>query len=109
MNQLLYHWIFIFSFSFENTAKSRFIDNDRRCLRYAWPLAGVGWTLAAYHCLVFYGWVAEGLVPCGKGGSCADAELQVAGLVPIPLLSLLAFSGVVLLLVLAGKREKEHE
>ena len=85
------------------------LDNDRRCLRYAWPLAGVGWMLAAYHCLVFYGWVAEGLVPCGKGGSCADAELQVAGLVPIPLLSLLAFSGVVLLLVLAGKREKEHE
>ena len=83
------------------------LDSDPRCLRYAWPLAGIGWALAAYHGLVFFGWVAEGLVPCGKGGSCADADLQVAGMVPIPLLSLLAFTGILLLLGLAGLRRKQ--
>ncbi|MGN6827115.1 disulfide bond formation protein B [Paucibacter sp. M5-1] len=83
------------------------LDSDSRCLRYAWPLAGAGWALAAYHCLVFFGWVAEGLAPCGKGGSCADAELQVAGMVPIPLLSLLAFTGILLLLGLGSLRRKQ--
>ncbi|MFN3809047.1 MAG: disulfide bond formation protein B [Roseateles asaccharophilus] len=83
------------------------LDSDPRSLRYAWPLAGGGWALATYHCLVFYGAVAEGLVPCGKGGSCADAKLQVAGSVPIPLLSLLAFTGILLLLGLASLRRKQ--
>lgn len=83
------------------------LDNDRRCLRYAWPLVAGGASLAAYHCLVFYGVVAEGLVPCGKGASCADAELQLAGGVPIPLLSLLAFTGIGVLLGFAGQRRKQ--
>ncbi len=83
------------------------LDSDPRSLRYAWPLAGSGWALATYHCLVFYGVIAEGLMPCGKGGSCADAELQVAGVVPIPLLSMLAFTGILLLLGLANLRRKQ--
>lgn len=48
--------------------------------------------MTVYHCTVFWGVVAEGLVPCSKGGSCADAEVQVAGFVPIPLLSAIAFT-----------------
>jgi len=83
------------------------LDNDRRCLRYAWPLVAGGASLAAYHCLVFYGFVAEGLVPCGKGASCTDAELQLAGGVPIPLLSLLAFTGIGALLGFTGHRRKQ--
>lgn len=82
------------------------LDNDPRGLRYAWPLVAAGFALAVYHCLVFYGVVPEGLVPCGKGGSCADAELQLAGAVPIPLLSLLAFIGIGLLLGSASRRRK---
>lgn len=80
------------------------LDADVRCLRYATPIAWAGWGLAAWHCAVFWGLVAESLTPCGKGGSCADAELQVAGVVPIPLLSLLAFTALLLLLSMARKR-----
>lgn len=80
------------------------LEPDARGLRYAVPLAAAGWALAAYHCLVFWGWVSEGLVPCGKGGSCADAGLQVAGGVPIPLLSLAAFTGILALLWLSKRK-----
>lgn len=68
------------------------LEADDRSLRYAWPLIATGALVALYHCLLFWGVVAEGLVPCGKGSSCADADVQVAGWLPIPLLSLAAFA-----------------
>ena len=67
---------------------------DARSVRYALPLAGVGWSIAAYHVLVYWGVVSKDLVPCGKGSSCTDADVQMAGVVPIPLLSLAAFTGI---------------
>ena len=73
-------------------------DGDARSARYALPLAWAGWSLALYHCLVFWGVISEALSPCRQGVSCADAELQVAGFVPIPLLSLVAFSAILVLL-----------
>jgi len=50
--------------------------------------------------------VSEGLVPCGKGSSCADADVQVAGVVPIPLLSLAAFTGILVALWMASARAR---
>ncbi len=82
------------------------VASDGRSARYALPLAGVGWGIAAYHLLIFWGVVAEGLVPCGQGSACADADVQVAGWVPIPLLSLLAFTGILGALWVARRREK---
>jgi disulfide bond formation protein DsbB len=81
-------------------------DADPRSGRYALPLAAAGLALALYHCLVFWGVVTEALVPCGAGGSCADRDVQVAGGVPIPLLSLLAFGAIVALLLYARTQEK---
>ncbi len=80
--------------------------SDPRSARYALPLAVVGWGIAAYHLMVFSGLVTEGLVPCGQGSSCADANVQVAGVVPIPLLSLAAFTGIGVLLWLSMRRAK---
>jgi len=82
------------------------LDSDGRSRRYAWPLAGAGWAIAAYHCLVFWGLVVESLVPCGQGSSCADADVQVAGWLPIPLLSWMAFSVILVLMGFAGKKVK---
>ncbi|MCU0939865.1 MAG: disulfide bond formation protein B [Burkholderiaceae bacterium] len=75
-----------------------FFDGDVRSARYALPLAWAGWGLALYHCLVFWGVISEALSPCRQGVSCADADVQVAGFVPIPLLSLMAFSAILVLL-----------
>ena len=82
------------------------LEPDDRSLRYAVPLAWAGFAIAAYHCMVFWGWVAEGLVPCGVGSSCADADVQVAGIVPIPLLSLIAFTGILALLWMAARKAR---
>ena len=73
-------------------------DGDARSARYALPLAWAGWGLALYHCLVFWGVISEALIPCRQGVSCANADVQVAGFVPIPLLSLMAFSAILVLL-----------
>lgn len=82
------------------------LEADGRSRRYALPLAWAGWGLALYHCLVFWGVVSEALAPCGKGSSCADADVQVAGVVPIPLLSLIAFTAILLLL---GRSKRKAE
>ena len=80
------------------------LTSDSRSVRYALPLAWVGWVIALYHCLTFWGLVSEGLAPCRQGVSCADADVQVAGVVPIPLLSLIAFSAILALLWFARRK-----
>ncbi len=82
------------------------LTSDHRSARYAAPLAWAGWTIALYHCLIFWGVVSEALAPCSQGVSCADADVQVAGIVPIPLLSLVAFSAVLALLWVAKRKGK---
>ena len=82
------------------------LEPDGRSIRYALPLALAGWGMALYHCLVFWGLISEALTPCGKGTSCADADVQVAGWVPIPLLSLIAFTVIVALLWFAKSKVK---
>lgn len=76
---------------------------DARVWVYAGPLAAVGLMIAAYHCLLYFGFVAEALKPCGKGPSCADSAMSVLG-VPIPLLSFGSFAAVIALLALANRR-----
>lgn len=80
------------------------LDADARSARAAVPLAWLGWGVALYHCLVFWGLVSEALTPCRQGVSCADADVQVAGTVPIPLLSVLAFSAILVLLRAAQRK-----
>ena len=80
-------------------------DGDVRSARYALPLAVAGLGLALYHCLLFWGLISEAASPCRQGVSCADADLQLAGVVPIPLLSLLAFAAI--LALLSWNRRKE--
>jgi disulfide bond formation protein DsbB len=73
-------------------------DGDARSARYALPLAWAGWGLALYHCLLYWGVISEAASPCRQGVSCADRDLQLLGFVPIPLLSLLAFTAILVLL-----------
>jgi len=82
------------------------LASDNQSARYAAPLAWAGWAIALYHCLIFWGIVSEALAPCSQGVSCADADVQVAGIVPIPLLSLVAFSAILALLWFANRKGK---
>ncbi len=74
---------------------------DVRVVRYALPIAIVGFLFTLYHCLLFYGFIPENLQPCSQGVSCADASMELFGFLPIPLLSLAAFTIIIALLLKA--------
>lgn len=67
---------------------------DRGVVRYALPLTGIGWLIAAYHNLVYFGIVPENLSPCTQGVSCAEEYVKLLGFLSIPLMSLLAFTAI---------------
>lgn len=78
--------------------------DDPGVWRYALPLAALGWLVAAYHTLLYIGVIPEGIEPCGQGPSCSSADMTILGGLPIPILSLAAFTGIAILLLLARRR-----
>ncbi len=80
---------------------------DPRVLRYALPLAGVGWLLALYHWGVASGVIPESATPCSKGVPCSLEQIVWFDFLTLPMLSVLAFSGIIALLLLTHfKAEK---
>jgi disulfide bond formation protein DsbB len=71
---------------------------------YALPLAVIGWAIALGHYLVFIGLIPENLKPCSAGTSCSGADMLIFGNLPLPLISLIAFSAIILLLILIRRR-----
>lgn len=78
---------------------------DPGVVRYALPLSAIGGAIALYHLLLQFGVIPESAAPCRQGVSCADAQVEILGFVSIPMLSLLAFSGVTGLLLLLRSRQ----
>ena len=81
---------------------------DAAVLRYAQPLALLGLVLAAFHCLLYLGFIPKGIQPCGQGASCADVKLELWGFVTIPLMSLLAFAAIAVVLFLVKKESPDE-
>ena len=79
---------------------------DARVVRYALPLVAVGWLVAAYQVLLVAGVIPATLQPCTQGVSCAEVQIEWFGFVNIPLLSLLAFSTMLALLIAARLRSR---
>ena len=65
---------------------------DRAVVRYALPLAALGWLVAGYHNLVYAGIVPESLQPCTQGVSCTEEYIELFGFLSIPMLSWLGFT-----------------
>jgi disulfide bond formation protein DsbB len=80
---------------------------DQKVVRYALPLAVVGWLLAAFQMLLVAGIVPEKLEPCTQGVPCSETLIEWFGFVTIPLLSVTAFSAIIALLVLTHFRGSE--
>ncbi len=76
---------------------------DRGVVRYALPVTLIGLGFTVYHCLLFYGFIPESLQPCRQGISCKDDNMELFGWLPIPILSLIAFSAITLLLIKVRK------
>ena len=78
---------------------------DRGVIRYALPLAMLGWGFAVYHYLVYSGYIPESLQPCDQGGvSCSEINLELFGFMTIPMMSILSFTAIIVLLIVARKR-----
>ncbi|NBJ09469.1 disulfide bond formation protein B [Microvirga sp. SYSU G3D207] len=72
--------------------------------RYALPIAGLGWLVAAFHSLLYAGIIPEAIKPCGQGPSCSSADMTVLDL-PLPYLSLAAFTAIAVLLIPASRKK----
>jgi disulfide bond formation protein DsbB len=80
---------------------------DRKVVRYALPLAILGWLLAVFHMLLVAGVIPENLEPCVQGIPCSEKVIDWFGFVTIPLLSVVAFSAIIAMLTLTHFRGSE--
>jgi disulfide bond formation protein DsbB len=84
------------------------LRNDVGVWRYALPLSGMGALIAAYHVLEYVGIIPAALTPCTAAGpSCSGSGMTVLGWVPIPALSLIAFTAISCALALAPRRAEQ--
>lgn len=79
------------------------LKKDRTALDYAFPLAIIGWLIAAYHNLLYYNIIPEAMAPCKAGISCTTRYIEWFGFVTIPLLALVAFSVILVCLYFSRK------
>ena len=72
---------------------------------YGLLLAVPGLALAGWHSGLYVGWIPRAIAPCTRDGpSCTDQAQTILGL-PIPYLSLMAFTAIIVCLLLPqGKR-----
>ena len=80
---------------------------DKGAVKYALPLALVGWGIALYHTLLHGGIIPAELQPCTKGVSCTQAYIELFGVLSIPMLSFIVFSTLIALLILLKRRSYE--
>ena len=77
---------------------------DRTVIRYALPLAVLGWLFAVFHLLLIAGVIPKTITPCTQGVPCSEKLIEWFGFVTIPLLSGVAFSTIIALLVVTHFR-----
>ena len=77
---------------------------DRKVIRYALPLAAIGWPFSVFHVLLIAGVIPESIKPCTQGVPCSEKVIEWFGFVTIPLLSVVAFSTIIALLIVAHLR-----
>lgn len=77
---------------------------DRNVVRYALPIAVIGWGISVYHYLLYSGYIPENMQPCSQGVSCTEINLELLGFITIPMLSILSNSAIIALLLVFKKR-----
>ena len=78
---------------------------DDKVFKYAMPIALSGWLLSFYHNLLMFKIIPESLVPCVQGVPCSTEYINWFGFITIPLLSFIAYS-LILFLLIVLKRQK---
>ncbi len=78
---------------------------EPKVVRYAGPLAGVGWLIAVFHVLLVAGVIPERVQPCVQGIPCSETHVSLLGFLSIPVMSLLTFSLIGVLLFYTRRME----
>lgn len=80
---------------------------DLSVWRYALPLSFGGLAVAIFHCLQYFDILPESIQPCmSEGPSCSGSGMTLWGIVPLPVLSALAFSLITMCLAFIQRRSK---
>jgi len=82
----------------------RAVSLDRKVIRYGLALALPGLLFALFHVLLVAGVIPENIQPCTQGVPCSETVIEWFGFVTIPLLSVVAFSTIAALLIVAHLR-----
>lgn len=77
---------------------------DDKVYKYSIGLVLIGWAFSLYHNLLMFGIIAEDMVPCAKGVPCSIKYINFFGFISIPLLSFIAYSLILILLLIHRKR-----
>lgn len=77
------------------------LSRDSLLRRYVLPLVAIGFAIAVYHNLLYYGILPESIAPCTAGVSCTTRQIEWLGFITIPLMSLTAFTVIGVSLLLA--------
>ncbi len=69
-------------------------------------LAPIGWLIGLYHNLLYYKILPEAAAPCIAGVSCTTKFIEWFGFVTIPLLSFVAFTTIIIALIIHWRSTK---
>ncbi len=81
------------------------INHDGNVKKYALPLSLIGLVIAVYHNLLYYGLIADSIIPCKEGVSCTSRQIEWLGFITIPLMALTAFVAITLCLMFYKSKE----
>ena len=76
---------------------------DRFIFKYAMPLVITGWLFSFYHNLLMFKIIPESVVPCVQGVPCSTVYINWFGFITIPFLSFMAYTAILVLLVILKK------
>ncbi len=82
------------------------LRRDQNMFYYALPLTIIGWGISVYHNLLYYKVIPENLAPCISGVSCTTKFIEYFGFVTIPFLSFVAFTTIIISLIVYRKLNK---
>jgi len=69
-------------------------------LAFSSPFVMIGWLVSLYHNLLHYGIIPEKASPCLEGVSCSTVYINWFGFLTIPMLSFIAFTLMIILLII---------
>jgi len=82
--------------------------SDDSVRHYGVALAGGGWLVAMYHSLLYLGIIPEKIQPCTlTGPSCTGSDMTLFGTLPLPVVSLFAFTVIFVCLALPYRRKQK--